>query len=181
MTTERLSFRPSTPADAAAFYAYRRLPEVSEWLPRLSTDGAAVAERFADEDFRRRTLVIEVDGQVVGDLYLALSDSRAQAEVQDRHGRRPGRDRLGPGAGAPGPRPRVRGRERLVALCFDDLGLHRLYATCFADNTASWHLMEKLGMRREAHTVKDALHRDRGWVDGLTYALLAEEWHGRPS
>ena len=34
--------------------------------------------------FRRRTLVIEIDGQVVGDLYLALSDAWAQAEVQDR-------------------------------------------------------------------------------------------------
>jgi hypothetical protein len=60
------------------------LPEVSEWLPRLSTDEAAVVERFADEDFRRRTLVIEADGQVVGDLYLAISDAWAQAEVQDR-------------------------------------------------------------------------------------------------
>jgi hypothetical protein len=35
-------------------------------------------------------------------------------------------------------------------------------------------------MRREAHTVKDALHRDRGWLDGYTYALLAEEWPPSP-
>ena len=179
VTTERLSLRPSVPSDAAAFHAYRRLPEVSEWLPRLSTDEAAVVERFADEDFRRRTLVIEADGRVVGDLYLAISDAWAQAEVQDRTV-----DAQAEIGWALSPTHQGRGLafeavHRLVALCFDDLGIHRLYATCFADNTASWHLMEKLGMRREAHTVKDAMHRDRGWVDGLTYALLAEEWHGR--
>ena len=181
VTTERLSIRPSVPSDAAAFHAYRRLPEVSEWLPRLSTDEAAVVERFADEDFRRRTLVIEVDGEVVGDLYLAISDAWAQAEVQDRTV-----DAQAEIGWALSPTHQGRGLafeavQRLVTVCFDDLGVHRLYATCFADNTASWHLMEKLGMRREAHTVKDAMHRERGWVDGLTYALLAEEWHGRPS
>ena len=60
----------------------------------------------------------------------------------------------------------------------------RTTAECFADNVASWRLMEKLGMRREAHTVKDSLHRDKGWLDGFTYALLEDEWrthHGRPS
>ena len=35
------------------------------------------------------------DGRVVGDLYLAISDAWAQAEVQDRAGRCAGRDRLG--------------------------------------------------------------------------------------
>jgi hypothetical protein len=24
--------------------------------------------------------------------------------------------------------------------------------------------------------VRDALHRERGWLDGYTYALLADEW-----
>jgi RimJ/RimL family protein N-acetyltransferase len=179
--TERLSIRPSQASDAAAFYAYRRLPEVAEWLPRLATDEAAVAQRFEEEEFRRRTLVIEADGLVVGDLYLAVSDAWAQAEVQDRTV-----DAQAEIGWALDPDHQGRGlafeaARRLMALCFDDLGVHRVHATCFADNTASWHLMEKLGMRREAHTVKDALHRDHGWVDGLTYALLAEEWHGRPS
>jgi RimJ/RimL family protein N-acetyltransferase len=51
-----------------------------------------------------------------------------------------------------------------------------VFATTFADNTGSWQLMERVGMRREAHTVRDALHRERGWLDGYTYALLADEW-----
>ena len=179
--TERLSFRPSTPADAPAFFAYRRLPEVSEWLPRLSLDEAAVAERFEDEEFRRRTFVVEVDGHVVGDLYLSLSESWSQAEARDPEP--PGQAEIGWALD-----PAYQGRglaleavRGLVEVCFTDLGLRRVFATCFADNTGSWRLMEKLGMRREAHTVRDALHRDRGWVDGYTYALLAEEWSSASS
>ena len=69
---------------------------------------------------------------------------------------------------------------RLMALCFDDLGIHRVIATCFADNETSWRLMEKLGMRREAHNVKESLHRERGWLDTFTYALLEDEWSASP-
>jgi hypothetical protein len=32
-------------------------------------------------------------------------------------------------------------------------------------------------MRIEERGVKDALHRDLGWVDGVAAAVLAEEWH----
>ncbi|NYG59256.1 RimJ/RimL family protein N-acetyltransferase [Nocardioides daedukensis] len=38
--------------------------------------------------------------------------------------------------------------------------------------------MERVGKRREAHNVKDSLHRTKGWLDNFTYALLAEEWSG---
>ena len=31
-------------------------------------------------------------------------------------------------------------------------------------------------MRREEYAVQDSLHRTRGWLDGMTYALLADEW-----
>jgi RimJ/RimL family protein N-acetyltransferase len=34
-------------------------------------------------------------------------------------------------------------------------------------------------MRRELHSVKESLHRTRGWVDGYMYALLADEWRAR--
>jgi len=39
--------------------------------------------------------------------------------------------------------------------------------------------MERIGMRREAHNVRDTLHRDGEWYDGLTYALLADEFGSR--
>jgi RimJ/RimL family protein N-acetyltransferase len=64
----------------------------------------------------------------------------------------------------------------LIRICFEDLGLRRVTALCFADNTASWRLMERLGMRRETHAVRDSLHRSGGWLDGFGYALLADEY-----
>jgi RimJ/RimL family protein N-acetyltransferase len=63
-----------------------------------------------------------------------------------------------------------------LRVCFEDLGVHRVVAGCFVDNEASWRLMERIGMRRESHTVRDGLHRSGQWLDGYTYALLADEW-----
>ncbi len=64
----------------------------------------------------------------------------------------------------------------LLRICFEDLRQRRVVAHCFADNDASWRLMERLGMRREMHTRAESLHRSRGWLDGMSYGLLAEEW-----
>jgi RimJ/RimL family protein N-acetyltransferase len=64
----------------------------------------------------------------------------------------------------------------LLRICFEHLGLRRVIALCFADNEASWRMMERLGMRREAHTVQESLHRSGEWLDGYGYALLADEW-----
>ena len=67
----------------------------------------------------------------------------------------------------------------LIRICFEDLGLRRVTASCFADNKASWRLMERLGMRREVHTLRESLHRSGEWLDGMGYALLADEWRAR--
>jgi RimJ/RimL family protein N-acetyltransferase len=64
----------------------------------------------------------------------------------------------------------------LLRICFVELGLRRVYAQCFADNAPSWRIMEKLGMRREAHNLRESLHRSGQWLDGMAYAILAEEW-----
>jgi RimJ/RimL family protein N-acetyltransferase len=37
-------------------------------------------------------------------------------------------------------------------------------------------VMEKLGMRIEGRGIREALHRDHGWVDGVNAALLVDEW-----
>ena len=66
----------------------------------------------------------------------------------------------------------------LLRLCFTELGLRRVTANCFADNVASWRLMERVGMRREVSAVRESLHRSGAWLDSMGYALLAEEWRG---
>ncbi|MFC6287065.1 GNAT family N-acetyltransferase [Nocardioides sp. GCM10027113] len=176
LRTPRLTIRPSRPEDADALFQYRSLPDVAEWLPVLPTDRAEWAERFAAPERLACTLIAEVDGEVVGDLYLQLRDGWAQAEVKEQA--RNSDAALG-WAIAPAHTGRGYATEaaaELVRACFVDLGVRRVVAEAYADNHASRRIMDKLGMRQEQHTVKESLHRTRGWLDGVSYALLAEEW-----
>ncbi|MDR2606312.1 MAG: GNAT family N-acetyltransferase [Oscillospiraceae bacterium] len=67
--------------------------------------------------------------------------------------------------------------QTMLKLAFDILGLRRVTAGCMATNRASWRLMEKIGMRREACFVKAQFNVYSGeWVDRLQYAILREEW-----
>ena len=69
----------------------------------------------------------------------------------------------------------------LVRICFEELGVRRVVAACFADNTASWRVMEKVGMRREGRSRQASLHRSGRWLDELRYAILADEWRAIPA
>lgn len=58
-------------------------------------------------------------------------------------------------------------------------GAHRAYAKCDPRNVPSWKLLERVGMRREAHLRQDIFfHRDETgapiWKDTFVYALLNE-------
>lgn len=60
---------------------------------------------------------------------------------------------------------------------FKKLGLRRIYATCDAENIGSWRVMEKIGMRKEAHFVKSRIyHKELGYKDELHYAILKDEY-----
>jgi RimJ/RimL family protein N-acetyltransferase len=56
--------------------------------------------------------------------------------------------------------------------------LHRITAAAFTENERAWRLMERVGMRREAHFVHDGFGRGRR-VDVFGYAMLADEWAAR--
>lgn len=66
----------------------------------------------------------------------------------------------------------------LLEHAFDRLGLHRVYGDCDPRNPASARVMEKLGMRREAHFRENAWIKGE-WCDSLIYALLEREWRAR--
>ena len=63
----------------------------------------------------------------------------------------------------------------LVALGFEELGLHRIIGRCDGENAASARLMKRLGMRREAPFREAELIKGK-WRDELVYAILAPEW-----
>jgi ribosomal-protein-alanine N-acetyltransferase len=63
----------------------------------------------------------------------------------------------------------------LVTAGFEQLGLHRIFARTGKDNERSWQLMERLGMRREAHFRESHLVKGE-WRDEFIYAILVDEW-----
>lgn len=179
VVTDRLVLRPATPDDVDEVWRIRTLPGVSDYLTRQPGELADEAALFAEPERLARTLVVEHDGQVVGDLMVLVHDGYAQAEVAAR-----AVDVQAEIGWVLDPAHRGLGLATeavtaLLGVCFDELGLHRVTAGCMAANTASWRLMERVGMRREAHTVRSGLHRDGTWQDGYTYAVLADEWHRR--
>lgn len=180
--TARLSIRPmrhGDPADVDASWQIRRQPGVDDWLGHDFSDGARYAELMADEDRVSRTLMIELDGAVIGDLYLGIADAWAQSDVADRAKGVVGEIGWVVDPAHAGQGYATEAAAELLRICFEDLGLRRVKALCFAANEPSWRLMERIGMRREEYAVQDSLHRTHGWMDGMTYALLADEWRAR--
>ena len=55
---------------------------------------------------------------------------------------------------------------------FRYLKTHRLIAICPVENIASWRVMEKIGMRKEAHYRKSLPYGEHDWLDEYMYAIL---------
>ncbi len=178
--TARLSLRPAEPSDAEATWEWRGLPAVNRWLSAAPTREEYLRS-FTEPRRMSTMLIVERDGVPIGDLMLRVTDAWAQAEVADQaHGVQAELGwTLNPSQQGHG--YATEAVRAAITLCFDRLGIRRIEASCFAANEPSWRLMERLGMRRELYSVAESLHRELGWLDGMTYALLADEWHALQS
>ena len=173
--SDRLVLRPFREEDLDAFHAIQRREDVVRylyWEPR------SLAE--SEEMLGRRILQVAIDkagdsvhlaaelrstGEMIGHFNLLyVSEEHRQGEIgfvmhPDHHGH-----------GYATEAARV-----MLRLGFEDLGLHRIAARCDARNDASWRLMERLGMRREAHLIENEFVKGE-WTDELDYAMLDREW-----
>ena len=66
----------------------------------------------------------------------------------------------------------------MVEYGFTELGVHRIWSWCIADNVASARVLEKLGMRQEGRLRENEFFKGRWW-DTLVYAILEPEWRAR--
>ena len=178
LVTERLFLRPFADADLDAAYAIESREDVTRylyWGPRSRAEMREALERrkemtaIDDErDAVRLAAVLRASGALVGDFSLQLvSREHRQGEIgfvlhPDHQGRGYGTE-----AGAV-----------MLRFGFEDVRLHRIIGRCDGRNTASARLMERLGMRREAHFRSNELVKGE-WTDELVYAILAEEWETR--
>ena len=175
IATERLRLRPFTRGDVDGVYAYRRREDVARYLfdVALSRDECALAiqQRIGQVAFEA-----EGDRIVLG---VELADSAALIGEVSLIWR--SRDaRQGEVGWIFDPAYHGRGYATEAARAMLDLGfgpgdLHRISARCDVRNESSWRLMERLGMRREAHFREHAIFKS-DWDEEFIYAILWSEW-----
>ncbi|MCD2441785.1 GNAT family N-acetyltransferase [Agromyces sp. SYSU K20354] len=180
-TAGSLELRAPTSDDLDQVLVWRNDPDVVRWLLRTTVDPEKFRAAWLDsiDDPAQHTAVAVLDGVVVGTGSLDVRDGIGQFDGDVWRG---AEGLLGylidPAHAGRGHATTI--ARALLEIAFTDLGLRRVVAECFADNVASWRVMEKLGMRREQHGVRDSWHAELGWVDGFTYAILAEEYTPAP-
>jgi RimJ/RimL family protein N-acetyltransferase len=180
LETGRLALRPFEPGDLEGLSAFHSLPEVARflyWEPRDLEQVRGVLEAKLGQttlEEEGQVLALAVVGReagvVVGEVSLHwLSRRHRQGEIGFVfHPAHQGRGLATEAASV------------VLRLGFEGLGLHRVIGRCDALNLPSARLMERLGMRREAHFVHNEIFKG-AWGDELVYALLEDEWRDRVS
>ena len=173
--TEHLTLRCFEASDLAALSAYHTLPSVQRYAYTQTRDleqvgGALKAMRGQvclqrPGDILTLAMVSKAMGSVIGHVSLHWSDATAgQGEVRfmidPRHA----------GQGFTG-----EALSALFDLTFEHYHIHRLLARCDGRNHHSIKLMQKLGMRLEAHYREHALFQGE-WDEELHFAILDREW-----
>lgn len=171
--TDRLIIRLAKPDDAEAIYAYRSdivenkyqgwfpgsVEEVRDYIENMphTLDVADICFQFA---------IISTDEDcLIGDMGIIFSNhDRKQAEVgctlnKDYQGKGYATEALG----------------EMVNYLFETLDKHRIIASIDPRNIASIRLIERLGLRKEAH-FRESYYLRGEWVDDIIYAMLKKEW-----
>lgn len=164
--TERLILRRFELRDEQDLCAYmlQRVDEQFECYPDFTAEKSAeeIAARVKSTAFI--AIELKETQRVIGNIYLGVRDFNGM-----ELGYVLNREAQGRGFGSEAARA-------AVDWAFAH-GVHRVYAECAPENTASWRLLEKLGMRREGHLRKNAtFHSDENgrpiYWDTYIYALL---------
>ena len=166
--TPRLILRRMAAEDWPSVHRYMSDPVVTTWLPEgllTQAQSQAFAVKNADEEPIVIAVIERASDELIGHMdYHPWFGARTH-EI----GWALGREHQGRGYATEAARA-------LLADAFERLACHRVIATCQPQNVASWRVMEKLGMRREAH-FHQCLLRDSGeWWDEYFYAILEEEY-----
>jgi RimJ/RimL family protein N-acetyltransferase len=175
LETERLVLRPYGESDLDDLHRMHADEEVARYLYNdartleetraLLARKIAGAELNAEGDWMSAAVVARETGRIVGDLALHwVSEPHKTGEIgfifdPEQQGR---------GYATEAARAFLR-------VAFDEFGFHRVIGRAEARNAASARVLEKLGMRCEAHLVENEWVKGE-WQSELVYAMLESEW-----
>jgi RimJ/RimL family protein N-acetyltransferase len=174
--TRRLLLRPFVADDWRALLDIMSIPDVVRYLPwepfeeyqaREFVQEATVWDAGSGAP-NKLALCLKPDGRLVGTIFFEIFSAKYRTR-EVGYVLHP--DFQGQGCA-------TEAAEGILEYAFEALGLHRMIATCDPRNAASCRVMEKLGMRREAHFQKDVIIHGK-WADEYFYAILEEEWMRR--
>jgi len=172
--TERLSIRRPELGDADAMFRYRSDPLISRyqnWEPaslgeiRDFIAGLEEIELDTPGRWYQLGLYVRTSGEMTGDcgIHVQKDDPR-----QVEFGITLARDFQGHGLATEALRAVLR-------YLFIELEKHRVYGSVDPRNAPSLTLLERIGMRREAHFV-DSLWFKGAWADDVIFAMLRREY-----
>jgi RimJ/RimL family protein N-acetyltransferase len=170
--TERLLLREFVIGDWQAVYVYQSDPrylQLYEWENRTESDVRAFVQRFVNWQIERPRakyqLALTLNGQLIGNCGVRF-ENVAHRVAEMGYELAPDFWRNGYATEA---------ARAMLNLGFGELNAHRIQAWCIAQNTASAHVLEKLGFKLEGHVREQRWFKGRWW-DALVYGLLEEEW-----
>ncbi|MBO2465123.1 GNAT family N-acetyltransferase [Actinomadura violacea] len=171
LSTPRLWLREFGASDHAAVHAFAGDPEVTrytDWGPNSPSDTTtflAEVTQDATSTPRHRFALAVVDRRhnaLIGSIELRVTSTfHRRAEI----GYVLHRAWWGNGYGS-------EAATALLRFGFDELGLHKISATCDPGNAASARVLTKIGMQREGR-LRDHLHIRGRWQDRLLFAALS--------
>jgi RimJ/RimL family protein N-acetyltransferase len=177
LDSPRLVLRRVRPDDAKAVFGYRSDPRTQTcqlWAP----DTQEEVEEFINHKVASSpnisgtwfqfAICLRTTGEVIGDCGLHFTEGDSE-QVEIGITLSPAQHGLGYAAEAAG---------SVLKYVFVSLQKHRVFSSVDPENHASIKLLERLGMRREAHHIESVRFRGR-WADDLIYAMLAREWQAR--
>lgn len=169
LETARLILRPYSEADIPDLLPLVGAPEIAATTLRIThpyteQDARDFHQRAQEPDKIWLATTLRSDGRQIGGIGLRVEERHQHAEL----GYWIGVSYWGNGYATEAARAMVR-------YGFEELHLHRIFASHFGLNLASGRVLRKIGMQREG-CQRQHLLKCNQFVDSELYGLLREEW-----
>jgi len=172
LETDRLRIRPYSEADIPELLPLVGAREVAATTLRIAhpyteQDARAFLELAKEPDKLWLAITLRANGRQIGGIGLRVERQHQHAEL----GYWLGVSYWGQGYATEAAR-------EVLRYGFENLGLHRIFATHFKHNPASGRILRKLGMQREG-CQREHLLKWGEFIDSELYGILRAEWEAR--